>query len=200
MQLTSIKAVLIVILLGVVSNAVWRWCEPMLAFATKWVVRLFSKLFKKFGDSLYEEISKGLHEKIGYTIFYWLCATASAVLVFFLICRVWFYKSFEQFGNEVFKSPENTNHFMWFISIYFGISVLAIVIYQIRTKFINDSIGCFNQLLRICRPYMTEDEFNQVVSKFSQIKNRADYSSTIDPLKKICEINNLKTTESWSNL
>lgn len=70
---------------------------------------------------------------------------------------------------------------MWFLLV----STVLLIITSARMSYVSSAVNHFDQLYRICQPYMTNDEQGRIISTFAQISCQHDYVAVIEKLKGI---------------
>lgn len=66
---------------------------------------------------------------------------------------------------------------------------------SVKQKYINNAVTNFNQLSKIVRPYVSEEEYIGYTSTFSQIRKKEDYVNLINKLGDIAKDNNQSVPE-----
>jgi hypothetical protein len=106
----------------------------------------------------------------------------------------------ERLGNpEGAEKPDNNNNEIprWVPKAFFAVRMMILFYLLSGLLFITgevivlNAISDFNQHIRIITPYVTEEEKDMVLSKWSQIRGLEDYNNIYGELLKIAKENNL---------
>jgi hypothetical protein len=102
------------------------------------------------------------------------------------------------FTDKIFlyqKDLLKKSWFVWFILLYAIFAGTIFTLDSVKEKYINNAITNFEQLSKIVRPYISEEDNIKYVSIFSQIKNKDDYVNLISKLQNIAKDNKQSTPE-----
>lgn len=76
--------------------------------------------------------------------------------------------------------------------IVISVICLVSVLYDlIRQAFVNEAVQYFNQIMRICKPYLKQKEYDDFYSRFSRISCRDDFKTIINELDVIAKKMNI---------
>lgn len=191
------------ILLGVVSSAIWDGIKPLTKSAYEYTLYVSVLGAEKLKDGIYRDIAKGHHENASIEIY----ALINGVLIG-LILSVLLVTSIvhmHENGNAVIAQklkniiqwPRHlsTRSFLVLVFLYAVFSVTVFSFNLVKTKYINEAVTYYKQLLTIVTPYVESSEIHHIESSFGQIKNRSDYELVIMNLHRIAEENNLVKPE-----
>lgn len=185
MDTTNIKLIIGGLILGVVSNAIWKWVDPIVSFISKQILGLLIRLFKKFSESIYQEIARGHREKISYFLLFISC-----IILITHVLSIAFRSNIDTIFTYLFTSvgapPSERGNFMLYVQILFAFISIYLIVFLIRARFINDSISYFNQLLNIVAPRIGDKMRVEYLSAYAQIQNQTEYNALIVSLKVHC--------------
>lgn len=191
-----------VLLLGVVTNAIWELLKPVGMYFFKFLLNLSFLGKEKFKNGIYEEVAKGFHEGPSFEVFQ-LVNFIFLGFIFFIILITFVLRSkvlseennidtssvlikINNFHGKVMKKTL----YAWFLFIYFLFSGTVVTLGLVREKYINNSITHFHQLITIIEPYVDQEKILLYKSRFAQIKNKNDYVEIIINLENISKQNN----------
>jgi hypothetical protein len=92
----------------------------------------------------------------------------------------------------VFPRKMQGRSFLFFIIFY---TIFAVTIYSfdlVKTKYINEAVTYYEQLVAIVTPYIEEQQINHMNSEFAQINSKADYELVINNLLEVVDENSLE--------
>ena len=188
------------IFLGVISSAIWEGVKPF----TKWVYEqaLYVSVLgiDKLKDGIYIDIAKGHHENASleiYTLIYSILL-GSIIGIMVIAALLHMYENGNDgMANKLKKLIEfprklQGRSFLLFIIFY---TIFAVTIYSfdlVKTKYINEAVTYYEQLVSIVTPYIEQQQIDQMNSEFAQINSKSDYESVINNLLEIVDENNLE--------
>ncbi len=73
------------------------------------------------------------------------------------------------------------------VTASFCLTINTISIYKVG--YINSAITHYHQVFTICRPFLDQQQEEQIASKFAQVRSREDYQAVVNQLKIIGENN-----------
>jgi len=191
-----------VIFLGVVTNAIWDALKPLTAYLFKLTLNLSVFGAEKFKDNIYLEIAKGMHEGTSLLVFltvysFLLGFIFISVLLMLVIRRKGALKTegdrTPNFFDKIYTYQKDLPKKSWFVWFFFLYTVFATTIFTldaVKQRYINNAVTNFEQLSKIVRPYISEEEDIKHASIFFQIRNKEDYVVLINKLQKIAKDNN----------
>ena len=196
-----------VIILGIFTNAIWDVLRPLTGSLFKLALNLSVLGVERFKDNIYIEIAKGMHEGVSLQVFLLISSfLLSFVLVFiFLFLFIRGRMSFKENNNgnlsilyKIYRFQKDLprkSWFMWFSLLFYLFAGTIFILDLIKQKYINNAVTNFEQLSKIIRPYISEEQDMAYMSAFSQIKNKKNYTSLIDELQKIAKDNDQETPD-----
>ena len=137
-----------------------------------WLLDFFCTTRDSF---IYQEVAKGFHDQAALRIFSLIIGFAMGIYCVFLIRKTSKGKKFEE------KSKKDSIFMVCFIIFFFCIQAIQILL-------VNQLITDYNQKLNIATPFMSDQERNLSISRFSSIKDKENYDRLIMELDQI--INN----------
>lgn len=196
-----------VISLGLITNAIWDALKPLTSYLFKFLLNLSVLGVEKFKDNIYIEIAKGAHENISLKIFLNFNAfiLSFVLITIFLIFRIRRKNLLEEDSNlkpnfidKIFNYQKDLTRkpwFLWFSLFYMIFAGTIFTLDSVKQSYINNAVTNFEQLSKIIRPYVSEEDNDKYISSFSQIKNREDYVILINKLQSIAKDNNQNIPE-----
>lgn len=119
-------------------------------------------------------------------------------------------KSFEEYSKEdrdnligyreeIVKSNDSLkdsllgirNKLLSYAIMLFAVGLVSFLYDLIRQAFVNEAVKYFNQIMRICKPYIKQEEYDGFYSRLSQISCRDDFKTIINDLDVIAKKNNI---------
>ncbi len=207
----KIKKVLIgsggVILLGIVSSALWDALKPAGIFLFKLALNFSTLGIEKFKDKIYLEIAKGLHEGTSLELFVFAHSMALgfilSICISLLLIRRRINRDSSEDNKELFldkivnfhKDFHKKRYFVVFLVSYILFTGTILSLTLVREKYINNAATHFEQLHNIISPYIVDNQRLTFKSSFAQIKNRDDYADLITAMEQIAEEKNLAIPE-----
>jgi hypothetical protein len=191
------------VVLGVISSAIWDGVKPLSIFLYKKILYISTLGIEKYKDGIYQNIAKGYHENVSLEIFVLINSLfLSAILVTVVFNTIiYFYRN----GNHVVARkvmnlvswPRNLSRrsLAVFILFYAVFVLTFFTLNLVKTKYENQAVVYYNQLIIISSPYLSEENIKIFQSRFAQIKNKSDYTSVVVDLEAIVKNNNLKKPE-----
>lgn len=188
-------------ILGIVTNAIWDVLKPATKFLFEFTLNLSILGIESFKNDIYKEIAKGLHEGISLQIFLLIYTfliaiiTTMAVSIFFLNRKIAMHENpetkltFVDKFNFFQKDLPRRYWFKWFILFYFLFTFTILTLDLTKQKYINNAITHFEQLLKIGKPYMSEEQYDLYLSNFSQMNTRNEYVKILQELEEMAKIN-----------
>jgi hypothetical protein len=191
-----------VILLGLVTNAIWDGLKPLTTYLFKITLNLSVLGIEKFKDNIYIEIAKGMHEGASLEI---LLSLHVIILIFFFATTLFMFMVLRKiafkavndktptFLDKIYiyqKDLPRKSWFLWLFLLYMLFIGTIFTLYLVKQKYINNAVTNFEQLSKIVRPYVSEEESIKYISSFSQIKNKDDYANLVNKLQNIAKYNN----------
>ncbi len=192
------------IALGILSSAIWDGLKPLSRFLYEKALYISILGIETFKDGLYQNIAKGYHENVSLEIFTLL----NAVLLSFILVTLISYTAIYLRRNgdhttathveKLIKWPRKINKrsFILFLFFYTVFVLTFFTLNSVRTKYENQAVTYYTQLVTICIPYLDEKDIRDFNSKFAQIRNKSDYVSIISDLEEVIEKNELKKPDS----
>lgn len=192
-----------VILLGVLTNAIWDALKPLTAYLFKLTLNLSVLGVDKFKDNIYLEIAKGMHEGTSLQIFITVYSLllgfifATVLMVFLIRRKILLTEDVAKslnFIDKIYnyqKKLPRKSWFVWFLLLYTLFTGTIFVLDLTKQKYINNAVTNFEQLSKIVRPYITEIDEEKFISNFSQIRNKKDYVLLMSKIESIAKDNNL---------
>lgn len=103
------------------------------------------------------------------------------------------------YREEIVKSNDSLkdslygirNKLMSYVIVFFAIGLLLVLYDLIRQAFVNEAVQYFNQMMRICKPYIKQEECDGFYSRMSQISSRDDFETIINELDVVAQKNNI---------
>lgn len=196
-----------VIILGVITNAIWDAVKPLTAYLFKLALNLSVLGVDKFKDNIYLEIARGMHEgtslQIFITLYGFVLSFVLVVVLMALIVRRKVIRERESNANQNFFDKIydyrinllRKSWFIWFFVLYTMFTGTILILDLTKQNYINNAVTNFEQLSKIIRPYIDEKEEVEYSSKFSQIRNKEDYVKLVSKLGNIAKDNNLYTPD-----
>jgi len=187
-----------IVLLGILGTALWEIAiNPLLPHLRDIVLDTVSLGIQSVKDGTYELIAKGVPNhpqfssdflSFGLTIFLSFIILAVGTVVIEAIRKV----IYERQGKPKKKETEEfkfTRKFAkWTGNVAFAILILFVSIWlynSMRISYANSALMHYRQVLRICEPYLNDNDKKSVVSSFAQIRKRDDYLAVVKSLEKL---------------
>lgn len=196
-----------VIVLGIVTNAIWDLLKPISKYMFQFLLNLSILGKEKFKNGIYEEIAKGFHEGSAFEVFrlthsiFLGIILMTVVISFILRNKILSYEN-EENKNSFFEKINNFHGkvikksvYAWFLFLYLIFAGTIVTLDLVREKYINNSITHFQQLIIIVEPYISKEEVLLYKSKFAQIKNKNDYVDLINNLENTLNQNKQRVPE-----
>jgi len=177
----------IVVSLGItiVGAAIWDFLlRDFCIFLFKNVATLFNYVFSSFIDNLYSEISTGFTESTSLYIFAFTCAFLLAAYLFMLL-------------HSFFDLKKNREKINYFYNNKYIVGLLVLFVWStvmwLYTKeiYINQGKTYSRSSLLIVKPYVSDSEFDALVSKYYISNSRNDFLRFYNEIETIKEQNNL---------
>lgn len=192
---------------ALIIPAFWEYIgKPGLEYLFKGFLVLGNFLHSTVRDAVYQEIAKGLYER----------ETVLLASLFFILPTVYILirtieitsrrrerlieknknlKELKVNNPDAFeKHLIKTRNSLILIAVLL-VLMSAFPVAQLQYK--SNAISRFNQALRICRPYLTEEEYTKIESEFSSIENSQDYLRLYRQLESLAKTNGKKLPEFW---
>lgn len=199
-----------VIILGIVTSALWDVLKPLTKFLFEFALNLSILGVEKFKDGIYQEVAKGFHEGVSLEIFivvhsFLLGIMLASFLILVFIRRRFsddYIKEKTSFTNKItdkfflfHKNLSKNRSFAMFLVLYLSFAGTITTLTLVKQKYINDATTHFEQLSEIVRPYISVEQDILYRSSFFQIQNKEDYVKLIDNLEQIAIEKELKVPE-----
>jgi hypothetical protein len=195
--------VIATIILGIITNAIWDGIKPITQYLFELILNLSIFGIEKFKDGIYAEIAKGMHEgpslQVFLTVYSFLLSFIIVVVISTILLRRKMILRENGLNNEkqttvdkIISFQNNLSKkssFVWFLVFYTLFVVTIFSLDLVKQKYINSAVTNYEQISKIIRPYISEEQNLQYISNFSQIKNRSDYVNIVDKLKQIAQDN-----------
>lgn len=182
-----------IIILGSLSNPVWEFIiKPLCTTFYKIVLNISTLGLTILKNKIYLEIAKNFHERNGLEIYTLILSFMIAIYFIFVVkfIRRKFFENHKESTLSPFQGPIS----YIFLSIFiFAIAFLTVQ--SVKENYINSALTHYNQLIFIDKPFISQNEFDLYNSRFSQIKNKEDYSSIVKELEEISMQHNLVVPE-----
>jgi F0F1-type ATP synthase membrane subunit c/vacuolar-type H+-ATPase subunit K len=173
-----------VIVLGAVGSGLWEYIlKPGLFSLTGLALNIATLGMERFKNDLYEEIARGFHEGPSLTLLMLFFGVLSGFAFGVITSK---YVRGLKDRNEGFK-----RRFTKFAVIYSLFIITFLLVMSSRITYINRAITHFSQLNLIVAPYISEEEQEIILSRFSQVHSKADYESVLSDLQVIAKEHNL---------
>lgn len=203
MKISKTKAWLIgsipgIILLGIVTNALWEYIKLSSNGILLFLVRITTLGISKLNDGIYIEIARGLHESMSlqmYTLFIAFIISIvilSATLFFTLKKKIIEGGKNEYKENAIIKRFIKGKFGFYFFIIYSVFCITFFAFDVARNVYINEAVSYYNQLILIIDPEIDVLTHKIFDSRFSQIKNGEDYNLLINDLEELIKSKNFK--------
>jgi hypothetical protein len=188
------------LVIGALGSGLWSWMfEPVLSRVGKGILNLVTLGISSLKDNVYSTAAQGLHE-----------VPSLHVHLFVITIMVTLPLTISVFGLLLLRQKSATAArrslsrgrlrqlillYVFFICV-FGSSLFVTFLLNNQA---NLTVTHFQQSLRICRPYMTPNEYIRFESDFAQMRKRDDYLRLSDSLGAVARKNNetLPKFEPW---
>ena len=200
MKLTNKKkwflGIAFTMIMGGISNGMWEIIlKPIFNVTSEFGLNLISFGISKFKDAIYVEIAKNLHESIGLEILEWIVAfylSVVSVLAIATLLKKRIVGIIHIHSENEGATKEQKKLYLKIFIIFYTIFVMSFLTVSLtRTKYINKSIGNYNQLFIIVRPYIKDTDMSLIKSRFAKVTSENDYKEIIQELVNIAKNNNL---------
>lgn len=200
------------IFLGAIGSGLWQiGIQPIFDWVSDKVFSTTTLGFSLLSDAFYRDLAKGFHEESS-VLNMWLiilvfCFAFGGYIGDYLgnkqsnriekelEDKIEKYKELstdeapvliQKAKDEYYSYLEGQSQSYWRrrkILIIFGIILLSFIMFREFTiKDRNRRITAFNQIFTICKPYLNEQEEEEILASFAAIKTRQDLVSIIDKL------------------
>ena len=203
--------------LSILGSATWEMgVKPLVQWLGRGVLTAVTLGSASVKDGVYREAAKGPHEAAGLAllgiiiaVLFWLPV---GLLLWFLRTRRMATETISRSRDAEPPSQEDLKHELkraegeirrmsarirtllrigWLMVLpMFPLCWMA-VMNLLTIAQANDAYVFFSQSLRICKPYMTESQAEQLDSHFASVRKRADYIEVTDELRRIASSNRL---------
>lgn len=191
------------IVLGLVTNALWDILKPVSHTLYKTVLYISVLGIEKLKDGIYQEISKGMHE--GVTLELYILINAVLLGLIIAICFAALVVRLRKSGKvtlavKLERATLLSRHvgvwsFVSFIAVYMVFAVTVVSFSLVKTKYINQAITHYLQVLTIAKPYLNSNQVEKFNSEFAQIKNSKEYKNLINEIEDVLKDNQLEKPE-----
>lgn len=191
------------IILGVVSSAIWDGIKPLSRFLYEKTLYVSTLGIEKYKDGIYQNIAKGYHENVSLEIFDLLNSMLLSLIFVTMVSYVLIYL-YKNGDHVVVKKVADfigwprtlsKTSFTIFILFYTVFILTFFTLNLVKTKYQNQAVVYYSQMIAIVTPYLSKDDVNKFHSEFAQIKNKSDYVSIINDLEEVAQKNNLEKPE-----
>lgn len=196
-----------VIFLGALGSGLWRWAfEPLSTWFGKSLFTIATLGLESLRDSIYVDVAKGLHEAPSLILL-----TVLLLIPMFALSGFSSYIVGEKLGRRdvaklvsdaeekfknlpskerenkiraILESATETSHRKFVVHITAILAVVMVFcLFQLFIiNYTNRAITHFQQCYSICRPFLTENQEEDIMSQYACIQSRADYVALIDRL------------------
>lgn len=220
--LKIVGGVFITILLGAIGSGVWQYIlGPIVSNSTKAILDIATLGVDSFKNDLYMEIARGLHEEASYSVLVRIDTIYVMAVFIFLVWvlikarelvvrRNKLLKKIRKIKEGVVNKSQSLDEIesglnsipllplkrLAYLSIFLAILIFTLQFVLTKSKiYINDAISHYRQSIGIIAPYISEREVLLYNSRFSQIKNQADYVNILKDLKAVSRSQNIELPE-----
>lgn len=191
------------VVLGVLSSAIWDGIKPLSRFVYEKTLYVSTLGIEKYKDGIYQDIAKGYHESVSLEIFVLINSILlSLIFVTMVTCTLVYLCRDEDHvvTRKVvafLRWPRTfrKRYFVVFVVFYTVFVLTFFTLNLVKTKYANQAVVYFTQMITIVTPHLSEQEINEFHSNFAQVKNKSDYVSIISSLEDVVQKNNLEKPE-----
>lgn len=198
----TIRNIIYGLVLALVGNALWEGVfRKTLNFIWKYLLTISTLGIDKYKNNLYIDIARGFYEQASLEILTLFIGLVFGIFFGGLLSISSIKKSDDTHEKEgrLFSWYKRNKSIVKSVMVIYVIFMLAISTLTIaRIAYVNKSIAYYQQLQSIVHPYITDEQVNQLNSRFAQIKNQSDYIKLIEDIISIANTNNLALPNSPS--
>jgi len=195
--------IIVTILLGSVGSGLWEialkpggfwFWHSILTAAT------FGSKFLK--DQVYIEAAKGNHEAIAghsawiLSLFLGIVSGAATSYALINLKKMRTHENGESdWARILFTSKTFIRYFMLFVIFFVVYIMTTFFIQNLKVTTANELYTYFEQSLNICRPYISENQEQVLMSRYAALRTREEYIEITNDLKQIADSNHLNLPE-----
>lgn len=172
------------IFVGIIATAIWEkllspyfdiWINYILSFGNRFIILI--------SNVIYCRIAKGTYINIPYYIFMiimcsFIGAGISQTYIAHISHRNSNGKNIDK--NNIFKKIINNSKFDFYFNILLvSFCTIFYLVFLLMTNFINNSITKVTNNIEIVSPYIEDNEYKMLKSKFYSMTSREDYEELI---------------------
>lgn len=184
------------IFLGAIGSGLWeRFLSKIIDSLVSLSVEFLNSIFKSYKDGIYETASVGFHETYSMQLF----------LLFFLLMPLAYIKLLKRHpenNKDKGDFDKKVGSFLRGKNGYVLLQILTISV-MISCLFIVSGISYTNRIITysirsidIVKPYISDAEYDKLISDYYQVRNTDDYSKFSVNIQKIAEEHALRLPEN----
>ena len=170
------------IFIGALGSGLWDIAiKPLFYWLGRVSLTIITLGISSLKDAIYKDVATGLVETPSITVMIFMVGGITGV-VFSLITR----------GIRKIRLKENkpkgqikTNRKFWVLIVVLTILTTVINLQMFAHVYVNRTVGFFNQSFLIIKPYVDNQEEENILSEYSQIKSKDDFIIVMDKIQKI---------------
>jgi hypothetical protein len=187
-----ILGTIVAILMGAIGSGLWEeLLGPAFHFFGIGFIRLMSKIFSSYQDSIYKSASDGFHEFPSMTMLI-------GMLMILIALYRWMMLKHPHAKNSQTKLDKTISEFMkskkgYFVTCFISITAIAFLFaIMIQITYINKIATYSEKSINIVSAYIDENERLTLKSEFASMKNVEDFNNFKLHLEEIADVNILE--------
>lgn len=168
------------IILSIVAAAIWeKLLSKTFDKLMNYVFSFGNRFIQWMSNLAYSRIAEGVYVNVAYYIF---IVIVSCILGAFTVI-IWNIDCVHK--DTIIKEKDfNTKKSNLIFKIVIGIFYISFLLFLLTTNFVNDNITRTTNNIEILSPYLSDQEYKVLISRFHTVKSKNDYENLYSILKE----------------